>query len=174
MAGPTTWALLSDGVRARVLRGIEARGGEEGGGEAGSGEEGGGEESGGEAAPVILLGRANPAHPRAFPPDRAGRSFASDGSGRCSELEAGADRMRRGLYAFARARPCAPGRRHGAGAFDRLALVASPRMLGILRAGMPGKLGDDVVPERPADPGRVADRNVRTVVGRPLGGRRIG
>jgi protein required for attachment to host cells len=158
MAGPTTWALLSDGVRARVLRGIEARGGEEGGGR---------------AASVILMAQANPGHRRAFAPDRAGRSFASDGSRRCSGLEAGTDRMRRGLYAFARARP-APGRRHGAGAFDCLALIASPRMLGILRAEMPGTLGDDVVPERPADPGRVADRNVRAVIGRPLRGRRIG
>ena len=83
--------------------------------------------------------------------DRAGRSFASDGSGRRSAMEPGSDPIKRAMQDFARETLDMLTRRQREGAFDRLAIVASPKMLGVLRDEMPDALAGSVVLEHAAN-----------------------
>ncbi len=127
MMKPKTWALVSNGVRARVLRGLET------------------DRSDG---PSELIFRSSSRHLQHVLADRTGRSFASDGSGRRSALEPGADPILQDMHEFAQEILCVLALRLRHGEFRQLALIASPRMLGILRAELRPELKRVVVLER--------------------------
>ncbi|EPX83692.1 host attachment protein [Salipiger mucosus] len=125
-----TWALVSNGVRARILRALEGGDGEE---------------------PIELVSKAESTHLRDILSDRSGRSFASDHSGRRSAMEPGSDPIRRDMQDFASDTLEMLEGHHRARDFGRLAILAEPGMLGILRQQMPAGLRPAVVLERPVN-----------------------
>lgn len=127
MARDVTWALVSNGVRARILRGLD---------------------DGGSGDPIDLAGRADSTHPRDMPADKVGRSFASAGGGRRSAMEPGSDAAQRDMQDFARETLDLLDRHLRAGRLTRLAIFAAPKMLGILRAEMPDSVRKAVFLER--------------------------
>lgn len=127
MLKPKTWALVSNGVRARVLRGLE---------------------NSASNGPGELIFKSRSAHLQNALADRSGRSFASDGSGRRSAMEASTDPILQDMQDFAQEILGVLLRRFKQGEFQQLAIFASPRMLGILRADRPTDLGQVVVFER--------------------------
>lgn len=147
MAEPRTWAIVTTGVRARILRGLER----------------------GDSHEFVELIRKAPAtHLRRFLTDRAGRSFASDRSGRRSAMEPGSDPIRRDMQDFARELLGIAEEHHRAGDFEHLAIIAAPKMLGILRSEMPASLRDAVVLERAANLTGVPEAELRAILRRLL------
>lgn len=140
MSRSRTWALVMDAVRARVLRGVEDADGEE---------------------PVELVSRAASTHLRDIMADKAGRSFASDGSGRRSGMELGSDPIRRDMQDFAAETAEFLERHRRAGDFTRLAVFADPKMLGILRAEFPATLWETVFLDRPLNLISLPERDLR-------------
>lgn len=130
MRSPTTWALVSNGVRARILRNIDA-----------------------DDAKILpeLLRKTRARHLRDLLTDRPGRSFAADARGRRSATDAGSDPILRDMQDFARDVGAFLDDAQRAGKFGRLALLATPKMLGILRRTFPTSLRDCVILERPAN-----------------------
>lgn len=122
-----TWALVTNGVRARILRGLE---------------------DGDPQAPIELASEAPSTHLGDILPDRAGRSFSSDTSGRRAAMEPGSDPVQRAMQDFARRILSTLGDHQRAGRLTRLAIFAAPRMLGILRHEMPAHLAGIVILER--------------------------
>jgi len=130
MAGPDTWALVSNGVRARILRGLE---------------------TGDSKHSIELISKSKSTHLRDIMADQAGRSFASYGSGRRSAMEPGSDPILRDMQDFARETLSFLELHYRARDFRHLAIVASPKMLGILRQEMPPTLKDSVILEYPSN-----------------------
>ncbi len=130
MKKPMTWALVADGARARVLRGVE---------------------SDSPAAPLELASKASTSHLGEMMSDQQGRSFASAGTGRRAGMEPGTDPVRRDMQDFARETLQTLEKHYRKGAFQRLAVFAAPKMLGILRDEMPASLRDSVILEKPAN-----------------------
>lgn len=130
MAAVKTWALVMNGTRARVLRGLE---------------------NGVSDATIELVSKAKSTHLRDILSDRSGRSFASDGSGRRSAMEPGSDPIMRDMQDFASETIDFLERHRRAGDFQKLAILAAPRMLGILRREMPATLHDKVILEEPTN-----------------------
>ncbi|MDD9731290.1 host attachment protein [Mameliella sp. AT18] len=140
MSRSRTWALIMDSVRARVLRGVEGADGEE---------------------PVELVSRAKSTHLRDIMADKAGRSFSSDGSGRRSAMELGADPIHRDMQEFAVDTAEFLERHRRAGDFARLAVFAEPKMLGILRTECPATLWAAVCLDRPLNLISLPERELR-------------
>ena len=128
MRGTRTWALVMNGVRARVLRGVEDSDGED---------------------PVELVSRANSTHLRDIMTDKPGRSFASGASGRRSGMELGSDPILRDMQDFAGETADFLEKHRRAGDFARLAVFAEPKMLGILRKEFPATLWSTVFLDMP-------------------------
>lgn len=127
MARPKTWALVTNGVRARILRDLEESEAQE---------------------PVEIVSTSTSPHLREIMSDRAGRSFASDASGRRSAMEPGSDPILRDIQDFAQETLDLLAARHHARELTRLAIFAAPKMLGILRRQMPASLREAVFLER--------------------------
>lgn len=127
MARPKTWALVTNGVRARILPGLEGGAAQE---------------------PIEIVSKSASPHLREIMSDRAGRSFASDASGRRSAMEPGSDPILRDMQDFAQETLDLLAARREAGEFSRLAIFAAPKMLGILRRQMPQALRAAVFLER--------------------------
>lgn len=140
MAGSRTWALVMNGVRARVLRGVENMDGED---------------------QIELLSRAPSTHLRDFLSDQPGRSFSSDRSGRRSAMELGADPVLRDMQDFARDTAGMLEKHRRAGDFQRLAVFAEPRMLGIVRNEFPATLWATVFLELPLNLVLLPERQLR-------------
>lgn len=122
-----TWALVTDGVHARILRGLR---------------------DGGTDAPVEIVSKASSTHLRDLLTDKAGRSFASTATGRRAAMEPGSDPVLRDMQDFADETEEVLERHARAGRLTHLAIFASPRMLGILRSRMPASLRGLVILER--------------------------
>lgn len=116
MAGSRTWALVMNGVRARILRGVL---------------------DGDREEPVELVTRVPSTHLREIMADKAGRSFSSGSAGRRSAMEPGSDPILRDMQDFATETAELLERHRRADDFARLAVFAEPRMLGILRTRFP-------------------------------------
>ncbi|WP_102108041.1 host attachment protein [Oceaniglobus roseus] len=140
MRSARTWALVMNGVRARILRGLEDTDGED---------------------QIEIVHRAASMHLRDVLTDRAGRSFSSGSGGRRSAMEPGTDPILRDMQDFA-SDICEVLEQHRkAGAFARLAILVEPRMLGILRARMPAPLHESVVLERPMNLVALPEKELR-------------
>ncbi|MEO0999235.1 MAG: host attachment protein [Pseudomonadota bacterium] len=128
-----TWVLVMNAGEARILQGLEAD------------------------APVAHVAPETPPEMA----DRPGRSFASDASGRRSAMEPGSDPERHAETGFARAVLAELAAAHRAGRFERLAILAAPHMLGLLRAEMPGELAPAVAHEDAANLVGAGDGEIR-------------
>lgn len=143
MAREKTWALVSSGVRARILRGLEG---------------------GDPADPIEIVSKADSTHLRDIMADKPGRSFASGARGRRSALEPGSDTILRDMQDLAREiLGILEGHLH-AGRLTRLAVFAAPKMLGILRKEMPASLGEVVFLEMDANLSNLSEHDLRDAV----------
>lgn len=127
MARKNTWALVTNGVRARVLRGLE---------------------DGDSEGPIELISKAESTHLRDLLTDKAGRSFSSSGDGQRSAMEPGSDPILRDMQDFATETLGMIEGHHRAGRMTHLAIFAAPKMLGILRKEMPASLREAIILER--------------------------
>lgn len=143
VAKEKTWALVTNGTRARILRGLEADSPEH---------------------PLELISKAQSTHLRDLLSDKAGRSFASDASGRRSAMEPGSDPILRDMQDFGRETLATLDRHLRAGRLTRLAIFAAPKMLGILRREMPVSLGRIVVLERDLNLINLSETELREAV----------
>lgn len=127
MQAKKTWVLVADGARARILRGLNFLG-----------------EKIDDEAEISFVAE----HLRAadYWADKPGRSHASANSRR-SAMEMTSDPVRQAEQDFATMLINELETYHEASAFDRLALIAAPQMLGDLRAALPASLKEMVVAE---------------------------
>jgi protein required for attachment to host cells len=126
MARKNTWALVTNGVRARLLRGLD---------------------DGTVEAPIELVSKASSTHLRDLLSDKAGRSFASTGTGQRSAMEPGSDPVLRDMQDFAAETLGVLEGHLRAGDMTHLAIFAAPKMLGVLRSEMPSSLQDAIILE---------------------------
>lgn len=138
-----TWALVMNGERARILRGLEDGDGED---------------------PVELVSRARSAHLRDIMADKAGRSFSSGSTGRRSAVEMGSDPILRDMQDFASETADVLEKHRQAGDFARLAIFAESKMLGILRKECPATLWTTVFLDLPLNLIALSERDIRSRV----------
>lgn len=113
MKRPRTWILLADGGSARLVRQLRPD-----------------PETGERLEDISLSHEEKPL--RQIMSDRPGRSFSSTSRHR-SAMEYGSDPVRDGHRQFAARIVEELSQHRAAGSFDRLILIAEPRMLGLLR-----------------------------------------
>ena len=123
-----SWALVLNGTRCRVLRGLS-----------GSDKD----------APSELVLRSEARNLRDIMSDKPGRSFASKGEGRRSAMDYGSDPIAEDQRDFLRQIIALLESHRRAGDFDQLAIFADQDMLGHLRKMMPQSLTDLVICEVP-------------------------
>lgn len=121
-----TWALVVNGSRCRILRGISAKG---------------------EEVPAELVLRSEARNLRDIMSDKPGRSFSSGARGRRSAMEYGSDPVAEDQREFIRQIIALLESHRRAGDFDKLAIFAEHDMLGQLRQMMPDTLADLVIRE---------------------------
>ncbi len=143
-----TWALVTNGVLARILRGLEDGDSEE---------------------PIERVSKATSTHLREMLSDGPGRSFASDASGRRSAMEPGSDPILRDMQDFARETLGVLQNHLRAGHLSRLAIFAAPRMLGVLRQQIPASLRSAVILERDLNLVNLSEADLRKTVIAALG-----
>jgi protein required for attachment to host cells len=119
MKNEVTWVLVLNSTRARILRGL-TRNGSTG------------------ASELVL--RTEHRNLRDIMADKPGRSFASSGGQRRSAMEYRSDVVRADERTFAGEALNLLDSHRRAGDFDRLAILASPEMLGIVRDIAPSAL----------------------------------
>ena len=124
MNGSRTWALVMNGVRARILRGVADGDGEE---------------------PYEIVSRAALRHLR----DVLARKADPDDPSAIDRRHMEGDPVVRDMQEFAAETGALLERHHRAGDFARLALFAEPRMLAILRSELPATLRRAIVLELP-------------------------
>ena len=125
-----TWALVTNGVRARILRGLE---------------------DGDHEEPIEIVSKADSTHLGEMMSDKSGRSFSSGSGGHRSEMEPGSDPIRRDMQDFAHETLSVLATHLRAAHFNRLAIFAAPKMLGIIRQEIPTSLQKAVVFESAAN-----------------------
>ena len=123
-----TCALVINGARCRILRGLATRG---------------------DDALAELVLRSESRNLRDIMSDKPGRSFASMGGGRRSAMEYASDPVSEDQREFIRQVIALLESHRRAGDFDRLAIFAEHDMLGHLRQLMPHSLRDKVIREVP-------------------------
>ena len=143
-----TWALVSDGVRARILRDLE---------------------NGDSQHPIELVSKTNSTHLRDYLSDRAGRSFASGADGRRSAMEPGSDPVLRDMQDFAQETLSVLEGHFRKGHLTRLAIFSAPKMLGVLRRKMPASLTGAVILERDLNLINLPETDLREAVIHALG-----
>jgi protein required for attachment to host cells len=142
-----TWALVLNGARCRILRGVSGRG---------------------EDVPAELVLRSESRHLRDIMSDKPGRSFTSGGGGRRSAMEYGSDPMAEDQREFIRQIIALLESHRRAGDFDKLAIFAEHDMLGQLRQMMPQSLADLVIREVPKNLLHLSAQELAEAVSRGL------
>ena len=138
-----TWALVCDGVRARILRDLE---------------------DGNSHDPIELVSKAKSAHLRDYLSDKAGRSFASGADGRRSAMEPGSDPVLRDMQDFAHETLNVLQDHFRQGHLTRLAIFAAPKMLGVLRRKIPVPLKNAVILESDLNLINLPQADLRTAI----------
>ena len=121
-----TWALVINGARCRILRGVPSSGSD---------------------GPAELVLRSEARNLREIMSDKPGRSFASKGGGRRSAMEYASDPIAEDQREFIRQVIALLESHRRAGEFDRLAVFAEHDVMGQLRQMMPRTLADLVIRE---------------------------
>ena len=142
-----TWALVLNGTRCRILRGISGRG---------------------DDTPAELVLRFEARNLRDIMSDKPGRSFASMGGGRRSAMDYNSDPLVEDQRDFIRQIIALLESHRRAGDFDRLAVFADHDMLGHLRKMMPQSLADLVIYEVPKNLLHLSPQELAEAVSRGL------
>ncbi len=138
-----TWALVTNGLQSRILRGFE---------------DGFSEDA------IEIASEAESTHLKDILADKPGRGFASATGGRRSAMEPGSDPILRDMQDFAREiLRTLEGHMRG-GRLTRLAVFAAPKMLGILRQEMPPGLRDAVCLEKDLNLINLSDHELKETV----------
>jgi protein required for attachment to host cells len=135
MKQPRTWILLADGAQARIIRQLKAE-----------------PESGERQADLAYEFEKDSL--RAIMSDRPGRSFSSHDARR-SAMEYRSDPVREQQKVFAGLLIADLEKRLQVGEFDRLAVIAEPRMLGLIRERLAKPLRDVVIAQIDKDLNRL-------------------
>lgn len=141
------WALVLNGSRCRILRGLSS--------------------PSDEALSELVL-RSESRKLRDIMSDKPGRSFASKGGGRRSAMEYSSDPVAEDQREFIRQIISLLESHRRAGDFDRLAIFAEHDMLGQLREMMPQSLADLVVREVPKNLLHLSEQDLLEAVSRGL------
>jgi protein required for attachment to host cells len=140
------WVLVADGARARVLRNVVTH-----------------ERA---AEPLEELVFTSPKKQlREIMADKPGRGFASAGAARRSSMEYHSDPVHEEQQAFAETLVSVLDEHLVAGDFDRLAIIAAPRMLGDLRQALSETLRSVTVAEISKDLTKLTVLDLRHAVG---------
>lgn len=142
-----TWALVLNGARCRILRGVSGTA---------------------VGVPAELVLRSESRNLRDIMSDKPGRSFASTGSGRRSAMEYGSDPLAEDQREFIRQIIALLESHRRAGDFDKLAIFAEHDMLGHLRQMMPQTLSDLVIREVPKNLLHLSAKELAEAVSRGL------
>jgi protein required for attachment to host cells len=142
-----TWALVLNGARCRILRGVSRKG---------------------DVAPTELVLRSESRNLRDIMSDKPGRSFASAGGGRRSAMEYGSDPVAEDQREFMGQVIALLESHRRAGDFDKLVVFAEHDMLGLLRHMMPQSLADLVIREVPKNLLHLSAQDLAEVVSRGL------
>ncbi|MDZ7576346.1 MAG: host attachment protein [Pseudotabrizicola sp.] len=142
-----TWALVANGARCRILRGVCGRGSN---------------------APTELVLRSEARHLRDIMSDKPGRSFTSMGDGRRSAIEYAGDPIAEDQREFIRHIIALLESHRRAGDFDTLAVFAEHDMLGHLRRMIPQTLADLVIREVPKNLLHLSAQELAEAVAREL------
>lgn len=143
MTRAKTWALVTNGVAAKIVRGLRKQD---------------------DLEPIEMATGAVSTHLRDIMADKSGRSFSSGSPGARSAMEPGADPVKRDMQDFARETLSFLDEEHRKGEFEQLAIIAAPRMLGILRQEMPSTLADAVMFEHAGNYLHVTDHELKGTV----------
>jgi protein required for attachment to host cells len=144
-----TWALVIDGARCRVLRGLTTKG---------------------DDALAELVLRSEHRNLRDIMSDKPGRSFPSAGGGRRSALEYASDPVAEDQRNFIRQVIALLESHRRASDFDKLAVFAEHGMLGHLRQLLPQSLRDRVIREVPKNFLHLPAQELSEVIARELEG----
>lgn len=142
-----TWALVINGGRCRILRGLAKKG---------------------DDAVAELVLRCESRHLRDIMSDRPGRSFSSKGGGRRSAMEYASDPIAEDQREFIRQVITLLESHRRAGDYDKLAAFAEHDMLGHLRQLMPRTLADIVIREVPKNLLHLSPQELAEAVAREL------
>ncbi len=143
------WALVINGARCRILRGLYGHGAE---------------------APAELVLRSEARNLRDIMSDKPGRSFASQGGGRRSAIEYASDPIAEDQREFIRQVISLLESHRRAGDFSRLAVFAEHEMLGHLRQMLPPSLAEMVIREEPKNLLHLSALDLAAVVAHELQG----
>ncbi|MGV6871878.1 host attachment protein [Pseudochelatococcus sp. B33] len=144
MKAETTWVLIADGARARIVRDLGAS-----------------RESG--ERPGDLVFEIDHKKLREIMSDKPGRSFSSHGPQR-SAMEYSSDPVQAQEEKFAGTLLKELERRHASGEFDRLAIIAEPRLLGVIRRILPSTLRGTIVKEVAKDLTKLPEQELREAI----------
>ncbi|MFD2252591.1 protein required for attachment to host cells [Pseudochelatococcus lubricantis] len=144
MRAEKTWVLVADGARARIVRdlGTSLEAGER---------------------PEDLVFEIDHKQLREIMADKPGRAFSSHGVRR-SAMEYTSDPVQEQEAAFAATLLEELERRHAAHEFDKLAIIAEPRLLGVIRRILPAALRETVVNEISKDLTKLPNRELREAI----------
>lgn len=142
-----TWALVMNGARCRILRGVSERN---------------------DDTPSELVLRSESRNLRDIMSDKPGRSFASSGGGRRSAMEYSSDPVAEDQREFIRQIIALLESHRRAGDFDKLAIFAEHDILGHLRQMMPQSLADRVIREVPKNLLHLSTQELAEAVSRGL------
>lgn len=145
MKAKRTWVLVADGARARIIRQLHPKR---------------------EAEQQLddLVFEIDHKQLGEVMSDRPGRSFASHGTRR-SAMEYHSDPVQAQEEQFATSLIDTLVQHLAAGSFDALAIVAEPRMLGVLRQNLPASLRDLIAGEVAKDLTKLPALKLRAAIG---------
>jgi protein required for attachment to host cells len=141
-----TWALVTNGARCRILRGV----------------------GGGEATLAELVLRSESRNLRDIMSDKAGRSVVSKGASRRSAMAYAGDPIAEDRREFIRQIIALLESHRRAGDFSRLAVFAEHDTLGLLRQMLPRTLVDMVICEVPKNLLQLSTQELAEAVARAL------
>ena len=144
MKSKRIWVLVADGARARIIRKLAAN-----------------VKTEGQVEDLVFNADHKQLHE--LMSDRPGRSFASQGARR-SAMEYHSDPVREQEEEFAATLVRRLVLHHTAGKFDALAIVAEPRMLGLIRQNLPESISDLIAGEAAKDLTKLPGRKLRAAV----------
>ena len=144
-----TWALVTNGTRALILCDLD---------------------DGDSGTPMEIISKSSFSHLRDYLSDREGRSFSSGSAGRRSAMEPGSDPVLHDMQDFVQEILEQLESHLRTKDFERLAIFAAPKVLGLLRQRMSTALRGHVVLERSTNLIGIPTAEMREIVRRVLMG----
>jgi len=143
MSKPKIWALVTNGVRARILRALD---------------------DSGRNYPPELISRSRSIHLRNIISDKSGQTFSSARRDRRSQIGSDSDPIRRDMQDFAYEIIQQLESHRRAREFDKLIVLAAPNMLSILKEQTPQMLRHMIYYEHATNVVRLPESELRCFI----------